>query len=107
VELDAVQQAQDVAAQRDAAGTADHSIKVSPNGTAVLPRQAVTVPGPPEGTGSGVEVVRDANDNPLPGRPTQPTGQMPNSTVILERDPLTGEWNPVTQFPDDKPVTPP
>ena len=107
VEVDAVKQAQDVAAQRDAAGTADHTITVAPKGAAKLPRQAISAPGPPQGTGSGVEVIRDANGNPLPGRPTQPTGQMPNSTVILERDPLTGKWNPVTQYPDDEPVTPP
>jgi hypothetical protein len=60
----------------------------------------------PEGYGSGVEVQEDANGDPLPGRPVQPTGQQPNAKVVFQYNPKTGNWDPYTQFPTDDPVTP-
>ena len=51
------------------------------------------------GYGSGLEVIRDANGKPLPGRPVQATGQDPSAKVIFRYDPSTGQWGKVTQYP--------
>jgi hypothetical protein len=69
-------------------------------------RVNAVVPDGPEGYGEGVEVQRDANSQPLPGRPVQPTGRQPNANVVFEYNPETGEWDPVTQYPTDDPPTP-
>ncbi len=106
-QLDAVQQAQARTAQRVADGQVSPVIAVRPNGQAVLPRDVSTVTGYPGGYGSGVEVVRDpATNQPLPGKPVQPTGQLPNAKVVLQYNPATGTWEPVTQYPTPDPVTP-
>ena len=106
-ELDAVQRAQARTAQGVANGQVSNTIEVAPNGTAKLPVDRSIVTGFPDGYGSGVEVIRDPiTGKPLPGRPVQPTGQLPNAKVILQYNPATGSWDPVTQFPSGDPVTP-
>jgi RHS repeat-associated protein len=106
-ELDAVQRAQVRTAQRIANGQKSTAIEVAPDGTAKLPRDVSTVTGYPKGYGSGVTVIKDpVTGKALPGRPVQPTGQMPNATVVLEYNPATGSWEPITQFPSNDPVSP-
>jgi RHS repeat-associated protein len=106
-ELDAVRRAQARTNARVASGAVSTAIVVAPNGTARLPRDASTVSGHPGGYGSGVEVQRNPTTNqPLPGRPVQPTGQDPNAQVVLQYQPSTGTWEPVTQYPTNNPVTP-
>jgi len=60
----------------------------------------------PEGYGSGVEVKVGPDNQPLPGRPVQPTGQQPNAKVIFEYNPKTDSWEPLTQYPTNELVTP-
>jgi hypothetical protein len=69
-------------------------------------RDSVTVDDGPEGYGSGVEVQTGADGKPLPGRPVQPTGQQQNATVVFEYNPKTNQWEPLTQYPSDDPVSP-
>ena len=105
-EIDAVQRAQARTAQRSATGQLSQAIAVAPDGTACLPRDVSVVTGYPGGYGSGVEVVRDpVTGQPLPGRPVQPTGQDPNALVVLQYDPQSQTWRPVTQYPTNLPVT--
>jgi len=106
-ELDAVSRAQQRTANRVATGQKSTAIQVDSNGRAKLPRDESVVTGHPGGYGSGVEVVRNpTTGQPLPGRPVQPTGQDPNALVVLEYKPATNTWEPVTQYPTNKPVTP-
>lgn len=78
-------------------------INVKPDGVAVPEYKDPIVAGPPEGYGSGYEVMRDANGNPLPGRPVQPTGQLPNAQLVYKWNPGSGTWDPVTQYPTGLP----
>lgn len=106
-ELDAVRRAQARTNARVANGDKSTAIEVGPDGVARLPRDVSVVTGHPGGYGSGVEVIRNpATNQPLPGRPVQPTGQNPNARVVLQYDPSSGTWKPVTQFPTNDPVTP-
>jgi hypothetical protein len=106
-ELDAVSRAQSGTAGRIADGTTRDAITVGPDGVARLPRDSSVVTGYPGGYGSGVEVMRDPVTNaPLPGRPVVPTGQDPNALVVLQKDPATGVWEPITQYPTNKPPSP-
>ncbi|MBO0720501.1 MAG: PAAR domain-containing protein [Blastocatellia bacterium] len=106
-EFDAVQRAQQRTANRIANGQLRTPIIVNSQGKARLPTDVSVVTGHPGGYGSGVKVMTDpATDDPLPGRPVQPTGQYPNAKVVLRYNPLTGKMEPVTQYPTDDPVTP-
>jgi hypothetical protein len=72
-----------------------------------LPRRDdVIVSGPSSGYGEGVEVQRDSNGNPLPGRPVQSTGVQPNARVGFNYDSERGEWVTATHHPTSREVTP-
>lgn len=106
-ELDAVRRAQARTANRVAAGQKSRAFVVSPDGTIEVPRDTSVVTGYPGGYGSGVEVIRrPVTNQALPGRPVAPTGQDPNALVVLRYDPTTQTWQPVTQYPTNRPVTP-
>ncbi len=106
-ELDAVSRAQSGTAGRIADGTTNDSIRVGPDGVARLPRDSSVVTGYPGGYGSGVEVMRDPVTNArLPGSPVMPTGQDPNALVVLQKNPANGVWEPITQYPTNKPPDP-
>lgn len=105
-ESDAVARARARTTQRVATGKQSTVIEVGPDGTAELPRDKSVVTGYPGGYGSGVEVARDPiTGKPLPGRPVVPTSQYPNAHVVLQFNPATGTWDPVTQFPTNMTVT--
>jgi len=36
-------------------------------------------------------------------RPTQPTPQQPNAAVVMQYNPSTGRWDPITGYPTDRP----
>ena len=101
-QLDAVNRALSRTNARDANGLIPHEIAVAPNGSARLPRDQSVVTGYSGGYGSGVQLQKPV----APGRPVTATGQLPNALVVLERQPATGQWHPVTQYPTNKPVTP-
>ncbi len=106
-QLDAVNQAQARTANRVATGQQGTTIIVNPRGVATLPSDVSVVTGHPGGYGSGVEVIRDPITNqPLPGRPVQLTGQDMNARVVLRYNPANNNFEPVTQFPTNEPVTP-
>jgi len=106
-QLDAVNRAKARTAARVATGQQSTAIVVKPNGVATLPSDAAVVTGRPGGYGSGVEVLRNpTNNQPLPGRPVQPTGQDMNARVVLRYSPLSNTFEPYTQFPTNEPVTP-
>ena len=35
-----------------------------------------------------------------------PTGQDPNALVVLQKNPANGVWEPITQYPTNKPPDP-
>lgn len=80
--------------------------QATPDGTESPNRVELVVNSRPGGYGSGVEVERDENNQVKPGRPVQDTGQDPNALVRLQYNPEISRWDPVTQYPTNKPVTP-
>ncbi len=79
--------------------------EITHSGQVQRSRKTVVVNGRPDGYGAGVEVMRDSQGKPLPGRPVQLTGEEPNALVVLEWNPETRTWEPVTQHPTNKPMT--
>ena len=97
-ELEAVRRAETVFNKNNAANPYPTTI-TTPKGKVKPNTGPIVVGGRKGGYGSGVEVIRDANGKPLPGRPVQPTGQDPSAKVIFRYDPNTGQWDKVTQYP--------
>ncbi len=106
-QLDAVSRAQARTANRLATGQQSTTFVVDSQGRVTVPSDVSVVTGRTGGYGSGVEVIRNpANNQPLPGRPVQPTGQDMNAKVVLRYNPVSGNFEPVTQYPTNDPVTP-
>lgn len=104
-ELDAINRAAARMKARDSAGKTSHTMRLPPPGSpreARLARTTIVVSGHPGGYGSGLRRTGSGASMVV-----TPTGQFPNALVVLDRDPLTGEWKPVSQYPTNKPVTPP
>ena len=97
-ELEAVRRAQ---AEFNAANSAAPypTMITTPSGKVKPNTVLIVVSGRKNGYGSGVELIRDANGKPLPGRPIQPTGQDSSAKVIFRHNPSTGQWDIVTQYP--------
>jgi hypothetical protein len=72
------------------------------------PTRQVSVEGNRKGGyGTGQEAVRDpATNKPIKPRTAMPIGSNdPNARVVLRYNPQTDQWDPVTLFPTDDPVT--
>ena len=107
-QLHAVTEARKLIDAMAADGRASTAMRVGPDSRARIPRRPVVVTGHPGGYGSGVQVRRNpVTDQPLPGRPVDPTGQYPNAMVVFKWNPLLGKFEPLTQYPTDLPPTPP
>ncbi|MGL4421157.1 MAG: hypothetical protein ACRCZF_10865 [Gemmataceae bacterium] len=54
--------------------------------------------------GEGSRVQRGPNNQPLPGRPTEPTGPLNNAEVTMRYNPTTGKFEPITGYPSNPPA---
>lgn len=104
-ELDAVTRAAQRVRARDAAGMLPHTMPGPPPDSLRqmrLARTDIVVTGFPGGYGSGLRRSGKGANMTI-----TPTGQFPNAVVVFDRDPLKGEWKPVSQYPTDRAVTSP
>ncbi|MEZ5508096.1 MAG: hypothetical protein R3F38_19900 [Gammaproteobacteria bacterium] len=97
-EIEAVRRAQNEFDKQNAAKPYPTMI-TTPKGKVIPNTVAITVDGGKNGYGSGLEVIRDAQGKPLPGKPIGPTGQDYKAKVMFRFDPVTKKWNALTQYP--------